>query len=265
MGVSAAEELLRSGQLTEALSRLQEQVRKEPANARLRVFLFQLLAVVGQWERALNQLQVAGQLDASTLAMVAMYREAVRCEALRQKVFAGERSPVFFGEPEEWMALLVEALRLEVRGQIAESRSVRDRAFAAAATMPGTINGEPFEWVADADPRLGPILEAVVNGSYYWVPFGRLRSVAVDPPEDLRDAVWMPAHFTWANGGESVGLIPTRYPGSEASEDPQIRLAHRTEWVERGPDLFLGLGQRMLATDAAEYPIMDLRRLTLGP
>ncbi|MFO1349473.1 MAG: hypothetical protein U1F68_01835 [Gammaproteobacteria bacterium] len=35
---------------------MQEQVRKNPANAKYRVFLFQLLAVLGQWERALNQL-----------------------------------------------------------------------------------------------------------------------------------------------------------------------------------------------------------------
>ena len=47
-----------------------EQVRSEPANAKLRVFLFQLLCVNGDWDRALSQLNVAGELDAGTPVMI---------------------------------------------------------------------------------------------------------------------------------------------------------------------------------------------------
>ncbi|WP_327058540.1 tetratricopeptide repeat protein, partial [Escherichia coli] len=61
-----AEELLRAGRVDDALKALQDQVRTQPANAELRVFLFQLLAVLGQWSRANNQLKVAGELDAGT-------------------------------------------------------------------------------------------------------------------------------------------------------------------------------------------------------
>ena len=74
----------------------------------------------------------------------------------------------------------------------------------------------------------------------------------------------MPGIFTWANGGESVGLIPTRYPGSESSDDNQIRLAHKTEWPEMAEGVYVGLGQRMLATDGGEFPLMDLRTVTLN-
>ena len=62
------------------------------------------------------------------------------------------------------------------------------------------------------------MLEAVINGRYYWVPFSRLTKIELEPPEDLRDMVWMPAHLQFENGGESVALIPTRYPGSEAAD-----------------------------------------------
>ena len=64
-----AEELLRAGRLDDALKALQEQVRSQPSNATLRIFLFQL-AVMGQWARAQNQLKVVGELDASALPMV---------------------------------------------------------------------------------------------------------------------------------------------------------------------------------------------------
>ena len=61
---AAAEDALRGGDPGGALALLQAEVRNKPADASLRVFLFQLLCVLGQWERALNQLKVAADLDA---------------------------------------------------------------------------------------------------------------------------------------------------------------------------------------------------------
>ena len=259
-----AEESLREGNIEECLAQLQEQVRRDPSNPKHRVFLFQLLAVLGEWERALTQLNVLGDLDVSSLAMVQMYREALRCEALREQVFAGQRSPVVFGEPDSWIALLLEALRLTAEGRGAESQGLRDRAFEEAPATSGAIDGQAFEWVADADARLGPIMEAIVNGKYFWVPFHRIREVVIDAPADLRDVVWMPAHFAWANGGETVGLIPTRYPGSASRDDNRIKLARKTEWLDQNGGMHLGVGQRMLATDAGEYPLMDVRVIRLS-
>jgi len=83
---NVAEQSLRDGDPVAALKYLQEQVRAKPADSKLRVFLFQLLAVTGQWERALNQLNVAAELDPAALAMAQMYREAIRCELLREQV-----------------------------------------------------------------------------------------------------------------------------------------------------------------------------------
>ena len=259
-----AEQSLREGRLQEALAELQVRVRKEPANAKYRIFLFQLLAVLGQWERASNQLNVLEEMDPESLPMVQTYREALRCELLRAEVFAGRRSPLIFGDPEPWMALLLEALQLTAGGHHAQAQTARDQAFEGAAATSGTLDGQPFEWLADADPRLGPMLEAVINGRYYWVPWQRIRTLALEQPSDLRDYVWMPASFTWANGGEVVGLIPSRYPGSQASADPQVQLGRRTEWLEQESGIYVGIGQRMLATDQNEYPLLDIRRIDLA-
>jgi type VI secretion system protein ImpE len=43
-------------------------------------------------------------------------------------------------------------------------------------------------------------------------------------------------------------------------EDTTLALSKRTEWQENG-EWFLGLGQRMLTTDAAELALMDIRRI----
>ena len=175
------EELLHDGRLDEALVALQERVRKDAANPKLRTFLFQLLAVRGEWERALTQLNVAADLDPASLAMAQTYREALACEAFRTSVFAGERSPVVLGNPAQWTAELLDALRLAGQGEFAASQSLRDRAFAAAPAVSGSLNGERFEWIADADPRLGPMIEVVLNGRYCWVPFANVSEIRLEP------------------------------------------------------------------------------------
>ena len=64
-----------------------------------------------------------------------------------------------------------------------------------------------------------------------------------------------------ANGGTAVGLLPSRYPGSEQSADPLIRLGRATDWVAAAPETYVGAGQRMLATDGGEHALLDLRQI----
>ena len=264
-----AEELLRAGDLEGALAELQARIRKDAGSAPPRVFLFQLLCVLGRWDRAATQLEVLAEMDPSTTPMVQTYRSALVCERLRAEVFAGKRSPLVFGKPEEWVALLVEALKLTAQGKHEEARGLRARAFEAAPATAGSSgaeagkDGERFAWIADGDSRLGPMLEAIVNGRYTWIPFARLQAVRVEKPADLRDVVWTPAYLTLANGGELVALLPTRYPGSEESSDGAIRLARKTEWREIDADTVVGLGQRILATDLGDLALMDVRSLQL--
>ena len=111
--------------------------------------------------------------------------------------------------------------------------------------------------------RLGPVLEAVMNGRYYWIPFERLARIELDAPADLRDAVWMPAQLQFANGGESVALLPTRYAGTPLADGGPLALARRTEWVEGRPGVFAGRGQRVLSTSARELGLMDVRAIAL--
>jgi len=259
-----AEEHIRAGNLPEALAELQAQIKKKPADSRLRIFLFQLLSVMGQWERAASQLEVAGEMNGEAETMRQMYREVLRCELLRAEVFAGRKSPLVFGQPAEWVALLLQASQLVATDKFEEARPLREQAFEAAPAIAGSIDDQPFGWIADADPRLGPVLEAIVNGRYYWIPFMRLREIKIEKPVDLRDVAWTPVALSFANGGETVALIPTRYAGSEKSTDPRVVMARRTEWLEKPGETFLGVGQRLLATDQGEFPLMDARVIKLA-
>jgi type VI secretion system protein ImpE len=261
----SAEESLRQGNLEDALAQLQDRVRKNPGDAKQRVFLFQLLCVMGQLDRGLTQLKVAGDLDPATLPMVQTYREAIGCEALRADVFAGRRAPLVMGEPRRWIALALEALRATATGNAAQGAELRAEAFDAAPGVSGALDGTAFEWICDADSRIGPFLEVIVNGKYYWVPFQRISRIVMEPPVDLRDLVWTAAQFTWANGGQSVGLIPTRYAGTMDQSDGRLRLARMTQWQEITDGEFEGLGQRVLATDVDEYSLLEVREIVLNP
>lgn len=257
-----AELSLRNADTASTLKSLQAEIRAHPDDARLRTFLFQLLSVRGEWKRALEQLKMAAQLDAGALLMAQTYREALQCELLRAKVMAGETSPMVIGEPAPWLGLLVESLLCAGRGDAAGSAALRAQAFDQAAPSTGTVDGKRFAWIADADVRFGPVLEAILAGGYYWIPFQHLQRVVLPEPSDLRDLVWAPAHLFLANGGETAALIPVRYPGTEAADDGALQLARRTTWRDVG-GVDQGLGQRLLATDVAEYPLLDIREIAI--
>ena len=145
---------------------------------------------------------------------------------------------------------------------LTEAADLRARAFEAAPATSGDIDGTKFEWLADADMRFGPVLEAVVNGRYFWLPFTQIRSILIEAPTDLRDAVWLPAKLKLANDGEVIAFIPTRYPGTGSTGTAAERLARATSWADVGADTFVGTGQRVLSTDQADVALMDARAIS---
>jgi type VI secretion system protein ImpE len=256
-------ELLQQGQVAPALAALQNEVRAAPNDPKLRVFLFQMLALTGQWERAINQLKVCNDQDPKTLLMAQVCGPALAAENLRAEIFAGKRTPLLLGEPEEWIGTLLQANKHFAQGQYEAAADLRAKAFEAAPATSGAINGTPFEWIADADQRFGPMLEAIVDGKYYWVPFSRIKQITLDPPSDLRDLVWAPAILTLSAGAQKVALLPVRYPGTEKSGDGPALLSRTTDWTDQG-GISVGTGQRLLATDAAETPLLEVRTITLN-
>jgi type VI secretion system protein ImpE len=256
-------ELVQSGQLEAGLSALQVEIRDKPEDARLRVFLFQLDCVMGRYEKALTQLQVISSLNAETMLLAQIFRPVIACELLRREIFTGKKTPMIFGEPVEWLGLLIHANELVAKGEFLAAAESRNQAFEAAPVTAGKINGEAFEWIADADSRLGPALEAIIEGKYYWVPFFRIQKIEIEKPSDMRDLVWLPAQFTWTNGGSISGHIPARYAGTENSSDGPLRLSRKTDWQQHPGETYIGLGQRILATNANEYPLLECRSIEL--
>jgi type VI secretion system protein ImpE len=259
------QEYLKAGQLGQAHAALIESVRTAPANPELRMSLFDTFCLLGKWEKAATQLDVLRELGAADGPLVHGFRGLLQCELLRAEVMNGRRTPMLFGEPEPWMAEFVQSSQLAASGDASAAASLRARALDAAPSTAGTINGEPFTGLADADSRHGPMLEMMLEGKYLWVPWMRVRSVRIEAPQELRDFVWKKAQITWTNGGTVLGMIPTRYAGTEAAESDSLRMARSTDWREQEGDAYFGLGQRVFQTDTADYALLDIREIDIAP
>lgn len=268
---------LKAGDLAKSLVALQNDVRNNPADPKLRVFLFQLYSLIGEHEKALNQLNVLRDLSRESLMLVQTYQEALVCESFRNQVFEGKRSPLVFGEPEEWVALMINALH---QSDSASAKLLRDKALEMAPAISGSLTLYPnslapdsseksqvhrFEWIADADSRLGPIFEAIIHGKYYWIPANRVQSVTFERVTDLRDLVWLPAKFQWKNGGETVALVPTSYANTCQSKSDAVRMAKTTEWTEVDEFTYHGMGVRVWSTDENEFPMTTMAMIAFDP
>ena len=122
------------------------------------------MLVMGQWERAFRQLNVLVEMDAQYALLAQAYRPLITCEMFRTELFKGDKSPPSFGEPLPWFGSLIEAMRLTAKGEHQAAESLRAQAFEQADVTSGKIDDRPFAWLADADSRLGPVIEAVVQG-----------------------------------------------------------------------------------------------------
>lgn len=252
--------------LVEQLAALQARIRRDAANVKLRIHLFQLLCVMGDWPRALAQLQLCGQLDAKALAMAQTYREAIRCERFREAVFNGKRAPQVMGQPPAWIGGLIDALRHDGAGDYAAASALRSQAMELAEPRSCTADGVACEWFADGDSRLGPVCEVFANGQYFWLPFESCQGLQLEAPVDLRDLVWASGELLLPNAGRVPVLIPARYAGTASSTAPNadaLKQARMTEWTEVAPGMWFGAGQRLWTSDGGEHPILDLRSLNM--
>lgn len=254
-----ADQLLRDGDLDGARSALVETVRSNPADARARMFLFQLLAVAGEWEKARTHLEALARISPEAQMLATVYSMAIKAEAERAAIFAGrQRMSVIRGA---WAEGVADAILHYANGRAAEGQAARDAALDQAPDTPGELDGARFEWIADADTRFGPTFEVIIQGRYGLIAFSEVARVESEGPKDLRDTVWYPVQIAFREGQSVAALLPARYPGSELSSDLSMRTGRSTGW-QAGPAGETGCGQHLLVLSGGEEAgLLELRSL----
>jgi type VI secretion system protein ImpE len=232
-----ARELYQAGRLGEAVQALNAELRDHPEDTKRRTFLFELLCFAGNFDRADKQLEILAQENKDAQMGALVYRAALHAERTRCDLFQKKEYP----RPEEPAAGAEEP-----------------------AKMKGAWNGESFEFIADADPRIGERLEVFAGGQYLWVPFIHIASLEAQPPKRLRDLIWIPALLRTGPGFQDreLGevLLPALSPFSFQQADDALKLGRATEWREVDGES-VPFGQKMLQIDDREEPILELRHL----
>ncbi len=225
------------------------------------MFLFQLLALMGEWDKADMQLRTLASLSPGARMLADAYGAAIAAERLRASAFAGQQDFPVLLRGGDWIDPLAHSLRLRAVGEIAAADAARIAAFDAVPDMPGTADDVRFEWIADADSRFGPALEAIIQGQWGLIGLDAVEAIESAGARDLRDLVWYPVKIRPRSGGTIAAMLPVRYPGSEISPDRSETLARVTNWRDQGSGA-CGSGQRLLALSSGEaLPLLSLRAL----
>lgn len=233
--MTTARELYQAGQLDEAVLALNAELRDNPADRKRRTFLFELLCFAGNYDRAEKQLDILSQESPDAMTGALLYRAALHAERTRKELFEKKDYP------------------------------------ASGAGQPGpagTLNGKPFQSIADSDPRIGPRLEVFAAGRYIWLPLAHIASVEIEAPKRLRDLLWAPGlirtgpSFKDQELGET--LLPVLSPFSYKSGDDAVRLGRATVWEDQDSGDPIPFGQKMLLVDGEEIPILEVRRLEIA-
>lgn len=264
-----ADELLREGNLSGARAALVEVVRSQPSSEQGRMFLFQLFAVLGEWDKARNQLQALAQLSPEAQMLSVTYNQAMDAEKQRAAVLAGEADMPLLAGAGGWAEGIARSITLLGRGEVDAAIAARDEAFDNAPDTPGSIDGVKFDWISDADGRFGPTIEAIIAGRYGLVPFSEIAHIKSDGPRDLRDTVWYPVQMALRSGQSVAAFIPARYPGSESDADDKVKLGRVTNWADHpsgNADIGqIGHGQRLWTlSEGDDRGLLDLRALVFA-
>jgi type VI secretion system protein ImpE len=243
-------------------------VRAEPQHATHRWSLFQCFCITGEWQRALQQLQVYGQLDQSAERVVQTYRDLVRAERWRESVMTGNRQPAFvYDDVPDWMRALLAAISSEAQGHAEAADHKREAALDIAPLVSGRSEQHIFEWLGDSDSRLGPVCEFIAAGSYRWVSLSDISAWRIQRPTSWIDLVWSPCMLTLNDGAVLHGFMPTRYPlprGQRNKEDDALLLGQKTVWQAEGKTGVIGFGRKTWSSSAGDIGIFELNDCRFG-
>jgi type VI secretion system protein ImpE len=225
-------ELYQAGKLDEAVQALGSELRNDPTDIKRRTFLFELLCFTGEYDRAEKQLDILADAGKEAAMGTLLYRSALQAARTRRDMFQKKTFPL-------------ESLS-DVRGS------------------EGTLNGQAFESIEDADPRIGARLEVFAAGAYLWLPFEHIASIRTEPPKRLRDLIWIPAILQ--TGPKCKGLdlgevlLPVLTPLASRHHQDSVRLGRETVWEEADGET-VPAGQKLLLVDGEEIPILEVRNL----
>lgn len=252
-------DLVAAGKLMEARRQLIQEVKSAPSDSAQRTLLFQVLAFLGEWEKADKHLDMMVSLNPKLETGVQVYKNLTAAERQRKDVLEGKAVPGFLTRTPEYFELYLVAWEKVKQKKPEEASALYDQIEKLRPTPCGTMNGKPFEGFSDTDTFLSAFLEVIMHDRYIWVPFESLRELSVAEPKTLFDLMWAPARFLTWEGLNANCCLPVLYPDSCLHEDERIRMGRMTDWAALGNGFWKGAGQHVYRIGDEELSVLDIR------
>ncbi len=253
-----------AGRLSEARAQLTAEVKGAPSDGSKRTLLFQVLAFLGEWEKAERHLDMIVALNPPSETGVQVYKNLINAERERQGVIERKSIPGFAASPPAYLDTYFAAWDRLKDGEPAKARRLYREIGGHLSPLSGTVDGRSFEGFSDMDAFLSLFLEVVVHDRYLWVPFESIGELSISPPKSLFDLLWVPARLVTWEGLSMQCYLPVLYPGSAAMADDKVKLGRITDWLPLGSSFYRGIGQHMFQAGEEEIPLLEMREVVFS-
>jgi len=254
-----------AGKLAEAVAAATAAVKSAPTDARARWVLGELLIVAGELERADQQFDTLGTLDAKMVPRVSPVRYLIRAAVARRDFQESGAVPEFIdGGPTPHQRLLLEAGVHLRAGDSEKALTLASEAERIRPALAGRHGETAFTDFRDGDDLLAGVFEVFKGGKYFWIPAERVVAIEFDPPSSPLDLYARAVTLTLGSAGEEADHevhMPVVY-ALQSDSDDLCRLARSTKWVGGRDAPVRGVGQRIFSlADGTDLDILDIESL----
>jgi type VI secretion system protein ImpE len=233
------QELINEGRLSAAIQLQKSGLAQSKNEQSARLLLFELLAIAGQFDDAISELQAIASKDENWKIVKKAFQKLLTAESKRQ---SGKRPKIPSDVP-DWASMLWRAHVALRKGDHNLAVRAIDRANSLAVEVRGHIDGELFEGIRDFDDRTAFVVEFLSEGDYIWIPFDSLRSLRFEEPAGPLDTAFRPSQIELNNGEVLYGHVPLVYNGTvqfvssqQSGKSPQTKSEDQDESFLMGLD-----------------------------
>lgn len=259
--MNQAKLLLDEGNLKGAIEAALANVKASPTDIPARIFLFELSCFSGDWERAARQLDVIGHQSTNAMIGSKIYSENFEAERARMNLFAHSSLPETLMPLPDYVKDLLKAVDLVRQDKTGEAKLIIDEVDEKRPAFPCKVNGEEFEDIRDFNDLTMCVFEAIVKGSYVWLPMEQIVRINFQERKSLRDVYWIQAEVELTNGTNGEMFIPSLYANSWKSENDLLRLCRDVNWRDAGDDIYVGEGVKLYSMGGNAKTILDMQTI----
>lgn len=137
----------------------------------------------------------------------------------------------------------------------------RQAALSGAPPSRGCHGETTFEWITDGDERLGPVIEIILGGVYYWIPFDMVESLEIPTPKKAMELVWAPVDLKLSGHSARVAYMSSRYIPMPDECSDALLVGAETYWKELPGGAWRGCGRRAWIVDGELLSMFEAGRM----